>query len=254
MSNMDYHGEFLKWATTKAVGCHFARTLARNTEGAKWGGALIRGNDIDVESASVLNAYLSDACDRLEAIHVLFPDINGAKEIVPLIHALCATPNWKCVEIASDCPHANQHLLVGLRWFLPDDVHVNYVLGFGKFEPMPRTRHAPFTALALRPGPPGIIPGTIYKTLVPPKDDVRRPDMGRIPVHLADMKYPLAKDEEQIRSVWRNTSELKAEQLRGDDMAKAAKAKITFCLPSALRKDLSNVLSEVVSMPAAVAM
>ena len=248
---MDYHGEFLKWAKTKAVGCNFARTLASNTEAAKWGGALVRGKNFDVESARVLNAYLSDACGRLEAIHVLFPDINAAEEIVPLIHALCATPAWKCVEITSDCPHVSQHLLVGLRWFLPDDVHVNYVLGFGKFEPMPRTRRAPFTALALRPGTPGPIPGMIYETLTPPKVDVRAPEMDRIPVHLADMQYPLAKDNEQIRSVWRTTGELKAEQLRGDDMAKAAKAKITFSLPSALRADLASVLTEMVSIPAA---
>jgi hypothetical protein len=246
------HGIFLEWVRTTEVGCHFARTLAKDLETAKWDGATVPGSSLDHDAVSALNAYFAEACGLFEAVHVLFPDMNTPTAVVGLIRALCATPNWKCVEVQLDCPHTREKLLVGLRWFLPDETYVNYVLGFGNFDPMPKTRRAPFTALVLRTGGPGRIPSVAHAYGVAPEDR-RDKVLDRIPVHLADMPFSLP-DDTQIAAMWRKTGELKQAKLKGDHMAKAAKAKVTFCLPTECRTSLAGCFSEVVELVASAAM
>jgi hypothetical protein len=76
--------------------------------------------------------------------------------------------------------------------------------------------------------------------------------MDRIPVHLADMPFSLPAGE-QVACMWSNTGKLKLAKLAGDGMAKAAKAKVTFCLPPEMRKALEGVFTESVTIPSVAA-
>ncbi len=246
---MDQHGEqFLNWVKTPRVGCQFARTLARDVDTSKWGGVTVIGDSLGKEEVAVLDSYFAAACGQLEVVHALFPDIKTPAAVARLIQSLCLSPNWKSVEIKVDCPQASQAMLIGLRWFLPDKKHVNYVLGFADFPEMPSTRRAPFTALVLRTGPPGRAPSIAHARGVSPKEDVRKIDLDCIPVHLADAP-DLLETEQQVANRWAVTSKLKRRQLKGDLMEQAAKAKITFCLPQELRRLLAPSLTEVVELP-----
>src|SRR5574338_143145 len=132
--------QFLDWVKTQQVGCQFARHLAKRTDEARWQGVTVVGDNLGPEQVVTLDALLAESCPTAEAIFVLFPQINTPDAIVSLIRSLCATPAWRCVEIEVPCPHASKALLLGLRWFLPDNQHMNYVLGFARLPEMPRTR------------------------------------------------------------------------------------------------------------------
>lgn len=234
---------FLDWLKTQQVGCAFARHLAKRPDEARWQGVTVVGAALGPQQVATLNALLAEACATAEAISFLFPQINTADEVIGLIRSLCATDEWQCVEVEGVCPHSRGALLLGLRWFLPDNRHMNYVLGFAKLPEMPRTRHAPYTALVLRTGPPGRVPDIAYAFGAAAKKDERESEQPPVPVHLADMDDLLSAPDDAAR-LWSRTTELKRNQLRGDPMAAAAKAKITFCLPSAAREALAGVLTD----------
>ena len=238
--------KFLDWVKTQQVGCQFARHLAKRTDEARWQGVTVVGDNLGPEQVVTLNALLAESCATAEAIFVLFPQINTPDAIVTLIRSLCASPSWHCVEIEVPYPHASKALLLGLRWFLPDNQHMNYVLGFARLPEMPRTRHAPYTALVLRTGPPGRAPAIAYSYGAAAKQDQRASDKSPIPVHLADMD-DLLPTEQDVARLWSRTTELKQAQLHDDAMAAAAKAKITFCLPLTAREQLAGVIKEKVA-------
>jgi hypothetical protein len=245
----DYQQTFLRWLQTPSVGCKFAAFLAKRHDEAGWQPLTVRGEDFGPDELLPLNTLLSAAPDNFEGVYVLFPEIKTAEQIARLIRALCETPNWRCFEIIADLPHPDGALLVGLRWYLPDGRHMNYVLGFADLPQMPRTRRAPYTALVLRTGPPGRAPAIAHRHGAAAKEDQRASEAPPVPVHLADMPDLLPTEEAVVR-VWRKTTTLKREQLSGDAMAEAAKAKVTFCLPSSAREALLGVIQDQVEIRA----
>jgi len=237
----DYQQIFVSWLQTPSVGCGFAAILAKRHDEAGWQPLTVRGDDFGPNELLPLNALLSLAPGNFEGVYALFPEIKTAEQIARLIRALCETPNWQCFEIITDGPHPDDALVLGLRWYLPDDRHMNYVLGFADLPQMPRTRRAPYTALVLRTGPPGRAPAIAHRHGAAAKEDQRASEAPPVPVHLADMPDLLPTEETVVR-VWRKTTKLKHEQLSGDPMAGAAKAKVTFCLPSSVREALHGVI------------
>jgi hypothetical protein len=215
--------------------------LAKRHDEAGWQPLTFRGDELGPDELRPLNALLSLAPGNFEGVYALFPEIKTAEQIARLIRALCETPNWQCFEIIADLPHPDGALLLGLRWYLPDDRHMNYVLGFADLPQMPRTRRAPYTALVLRTGPPGRAPAIAHRHGAAAKEDQRASEAPPVPVHLADMPDLLPTEETVVR-VWRKTTKLKLEQLSADPMAGAAKAKVTFCLPSSAREALHGVI------------
>jgi len=215
--------------------------LAKRHDEAGWQRLTVQGDDLGPDELLPLNALLSLAPGNSEGVYTLFPEIKTAEQIARLVRALCETPNWRCFEIITDRLHADGALLIGLRWYLPDERHMNYVLGFADLPQMPRTRRAPYTALVLRTGPPGRAPAIAHRHGAAAKNDQRASEAPPVPVHLADMPDLLA-TEQTVARVWGKTTKLKREQLSGDAMAEAAKAKVTFCLPSSVREALHGVL------------
>jgi hypothetical protein len=247
-----YQRAFVDWLQTPNVGCKFAAHLAKRYDDAGWKAMTIPGDVLGPAELSHLDALLSTP-GISEGVYALFPEVKTSEQISGLIRAFCQMPNWRCVEIAVDCPHIGQALLIGLRWFLPDSRHMNYVLGFADLLEMPRTRRAPYTALVFRTGPPGSAPAIANRYGAAPKEDRRAFDPPPVPVHLADMPHLLA-TEQAVARVWSKTTKLKREQLQGDEMAAAAKAKITFCLPSSARKALDGIIADKVAVAGPSAM
>lgn len=237
--------KFLGWVKTQQVGCGFARHLAKRPDEARWQGVTVVGSGLGPEQVATLNALLGESCAAAEAIYFLFPQINTVDEIVGLIRSLCATAAWRCVKVEGVYPQGSGALLLGLRWFLPDRRHMNYVLGFANLPEMPRTRHAPYTAIVLRTGGPGRAPGIAYAHGAAAKKDERAFEEPPVPVHLADMD-DLLPTEEDVARLWSRTTELKQNELRGDAMGAAAKAKITFSLPAAAHEALADIISETI--------
>ncbi|MEN3370775.1 MAG: hypothetical protein V7609_2918 [Verrucomicrobiota bacterium] len=239
---------------TQQVGCGFAQFFARRDDTGGLQPLTVKGYALATADVEPLNELLARAfSNNYEGVYVIFPDINSSDDVVGLIQSLCATPKWRCVEVVPDPPFSDGPLLIGLRWFLPDDIHMNYVLGFANLEEMPHTRKAPYTVLVLRTGPPGRAPGVAFAKGVNPKPDQRDIEEPPIPVHLADMPA-LRPTEEHVADLWAYTMKLKRKQLEGDAHARAAKAKVTFCLPGTARDPLAHVITETVPLDSASAM
>jgi hypothetical protein len=239
-----YQQAFVDWMKTERVGCGFARSFARRKDIGGLQGVTVLGTNLGDQEIIPLNVLLGTACSKSEGVYVIFPQISSINDIIGLVRALCGTHVWKCVDVTNAIHPPNDALLLGLRWHLPDGKHMNYVLGFANLPDMPRTRRAPHTTLVLRTGPPGRAPGIAFAHNVFEKKDERGSEIKEIPVHLADMP-DLLTSEEAVATLWRQTMKLKQAELLGDPMADAAKAKITFCLPSAARHQLRDILETV---------
>lgn len=239
----EYQQRFIDWIKTPAVGCGFAQTFARRVDAGGLQPLTVRGDQLRAADIQPLNELLARAFfNKYEAVYIVFPEINSSVGIVGMIEAFCRTPNWRCVEVVPNPPFHSKPLLVGLRWFLPDERHMNYVLGFANLAEMPSTRKAPYTTLVLRTGGPGRAPGVAFAEGVNPKPDHRENKNPPVPVHLADMP-DLRPTDEQLADLWEHTMRLKQKQLQSDAHARAAKAKVTFCLPGTARAVLAQVIS-----------
>lgn len=234
--------EFFEWIRHGNTGCLFAQRFSIDPLRSQyWASSVVPGRDDYARIASIVNTFFEGSVGAGEAAQVILPDIRTAEHIVSLANALCATQQWFCV--AYENPEQTDTLLIGLRWFLPDDRHLNWALGFANLDSMPITRRSPYTALIVRPDGPGKAPEI---ALPKPNEARERPlDRGRIPVHLADMETKMTDD--QIKKHWGGTQKRKAAVLKDDQHARAAKAKITFSLPLESLNQL-NCISDTIAM------
>jgi hypothetical protein len=242
-----YQQQFVDWMKTDQVGCGFAKSFAKREDVAGLQGVTVVGNSLGDQEIIPLNLLLAAACSKSQGVYVIFPDIESTDEVIGLIRGLCGTRVWECIDLTSDISPPNDALVIGLRWHLPDGKHMNYVLGFANLPDMPQTRRSPHTTLVLRTGPPGRAPGVAFAHNVFSKKDERGLERVKIPVHLADMP-DLLPTEESIATLWRQTMKLKRTQLEKDPMAGAARAKVTFCLPSFARRALADLIDEQISI------
>jgi hypothetical protein len=234
---------FFEWIRAGATGCAFARTFSNPPAPACWASSVVPGREDYDRIASVVQTFLDGTIGTAEAAQVILPDITKAEEIVQLTNALCATQRWFCSEV--ECVEKKQTLLIGLRWLLPDNQHLNWVLGFANLSSMPITRRSPYTALIVRPGAPGRVPSIAQDK--PNEIKERRPDRGKIPVHLADMETRPKIRDEKLKTLWRVTQENKKEKIATDEIGYAAKAKITFSLPTEIKR-LLNCISDTIKL------
>jgi hypothetical protein len=237
--NDDITNAFFGWIRGGGSGCLFAYRFSTDPASPDyWASSVVPGRQDYAQIATDIDAFFQGAIGKAEAAQVILPGISTPDDIVDLVNALCAMPSWTCSATEKD-----GHLLIGLRWLLPDDRHVNWVLGFADLTSMPVTRRSPYTALIVRLGAPGRAPAIALEK--PNEANERQLDRNRIPVHLADMAVEWADD--LIRRVWRGTQKKKAEKIEGDTMAGAAKAKVTFALPLGYRERL-NCISDTLKL------
>lgn len=202
---------FLQWVGSGQLGCLFAMRLARTPDQAGWTSVTPA---VDDGLARRLQPILEAAAGTAEALQIILPGVATAERVVEVINILCRHPGWYWEEIPSTQADASGCFLVGLRWSLPSEGARSWTLGFAPIDSMPFTRRfvgAPFSAL-------------VFRTITPPPSD----DLPGV-VHLAYMPTLGAPE-----SYGEKTSKLKRE-LVGDAFPDAAKAKVTFSLPMAVR-------------------
>lgn len=216
---------FFQWVSTGQLGCLFAAKLARKPRENRWLpiiqiGALEEGERL----GGFLNAQLDAASERHEAAVIIFPDVNGAGQVIKLVNTLCSDPSgrWYRTENGIDPDPAGRLSLIGLRWILRDDRSVNYVLGFSALPTMPLTRQSPFTALFFR--------------IISTKRTPAHREEGRVQVHLADLDstfYPQQRHDQ----VWELTKKYRADRVE-QVFAPVARARVTFAVPAELAPTL----------------
>ena len=229
---------FFEWARKPVIACNFARRLAKDPVKFKWKSYVVPTDvEISEQLANHIQLVLADSVEeKYEAIQLLFPKVKTDSDIVDLIRSLCSHKSWYCGQVSWD-DGDEKALLVGLRWILPDDKNVNWVLGFAEIDTMPATRHGPFTALVLRTGNPGRCP-KIHNP-----DAGRKIENSRTVVHLADMEPGLS--DEQVRNVWERTEENRLIEVK-QEWLPAARATVTFSLPLDAKDKLSGIFTEFV--------
>ena len=210
---------FFTWVNYGQLACQFAIHLSTIEQEAGWRSAVLTGA-LDSERLHELLEGVIAKVAGAEALQVLFPDIRTPDDIVDLINRLCESPRWYWIEPS----HNTDVVGVGLRWILPSDRSVNWVLGFAPLECMPFTRRAPFAALVMR-----------LKDRQPDNKAVL--ELGRVPVHLAHMPDMLNSEKE--RALYMAASERKRREYLNGESELTAKAKVSFSLPATLRDDLA---------------
>jgi hypothetical protein len=216
---------FFQWVSTGQLACLFAAKLAKRPRENRWLPiiqlrALFEGQEL----GGLLNAHLDAASDVYEAAALIFPDVNTAPEVVELVNALCSdrSGRWYRTDSGIDPDPSGILRLIGLRWVLKEDKHVNFVLGFASLDTMPFTRQSPFTALFLR--------------IREQKRTPARREDGRVQVHLADldsMFHPQAQHDQ----VWELTRKHRANSVE-PRMTAAARARVTFSVSNEAARSL----------------
>lgn len=211
---------FFEWIRSAQLGCKFAYQLARSEEWPSlvvWGALGARGTELD--------RFLDDVAGDAEAVQILFPDLDRPQEIVALVNVLCASQRWYWVEV----PGGRREVLIGLRWILPSNKCVNWVLGFAPGRFMPFTRRAPMTAIVLRTR------DAFGPDFLGHERDV---EWDRSVVHLADMHLE-GWTRSRVTRHLRATETARRRLLRGE-LEAAAKGKVTFRLPRQWRAQLCS--------------
>lgn len=209
------------WFRRGQEACAFAVQLARSGD-PPWD-SVIELPPLD-DLGKRLTVHLDGiAASKGEAAQVVLPSVRSADDAVELVNALCKSDRWYWNEVPwkDGTPTA---FLVGLRWILPSNTSVNYVLAFSDLETMPITRRSPFTTLVLR------------------TSDHKRTrielDNGRQQVHLADMDsglYPQERHDQVVEA----TMKLKRQFVQENGpLWSAARARITFAIPFDMKSKL----------------
>lgn len=210
----------LNWLRHSASGCRFATQLAVKRDAARWLTAAFPSRRPDQEFRRDVAAVVQDWPD-IELVLMAFPWVSTTNDLVFLINQMALCDGWWWEEP----PAVDQHddVLVGLRWDLPSEKSTSWALGFAPFDFMPFTRRAPWTAIVLRPRD------------APPEN---RPTEGLAPVHLAQVPHFFGERGRFEGEIWNSTKELRR-ALLGGELEAAAKARVTFNLPSKYRPALA---------------
>lgn len=202
------------WQGTGQLACRFAQELSKDPEHYGMATAVVRTgideHDPFDEVALIWEAAVADPDNQ--SLTLLFPDIDAAEGLVPLLQGLGLLSGWfvRAVRNPSD---RHDRIHVQLQAPISKGV-VAEVLGFGPFPFLPVTRRAPMLALEARTKSGRNKDG----------GGPRRPER----THLA--RIPLDWEPGRIDRTWQQTERARVQLLGGDDSA--AKAKVTFAIPT----------------------
>lgn len=211
----DLHAlQFIDWVTQGQTGCRFAAHLAREYEVMGWKSVVVTETIAQGKMADFVSDVLTAHVGTSEIVQIIFPHINDTSALTHMIDTLCLSDDrWYWEDIPSEDGSLQN---VGLRWVLPDDRHVAWVVGFSNLDILPITRRGPFATLVVR---------TSTEKRVSNSND----KFGRVPVHLADMDDLLP--NQKARDAF--TESTKRAKVAHDDPATlhSARARITFAVP-----------------------
>ena len=203
------------WHRQGQNGCLFARVLNSDRPSYGWTTTVVPRSRIADATACVVaatNASIQRVDTRI--VSFLFPWLTLEEDLVALLNALGGAPGWTVTATTLDAEHTN----VAVRLALEEGTVTSWVLGFGPFAVLPRTRRSPFTEIVV---------------LVKPKmKGQHRMDNDMTRAHLADVPISVLGDPE-FRGLVERTAAHRLFILGGDKEENRAKAKVTVTVSSA---------------------
>jgi len=206
------------WHSQGQTACKFAQILARSDQ-REWHHRIINGSfgnatgkrAEEVVSAVEETLHSSD----VEALSIVLPRLTSPTDLTELLRRLDDLPGWRVQTTASMGLGGIGYVDVAVRVALSKFVD-SWVLGLGPFNFLPRTRQSPFTELMVR--------------TKPQKAPYTRSDLRADPTaaHLADL--PVDVTPHTFRSLWSVSKRLRETMMR-NDVAPAARARVTFSIP-----------------------
>lgn len=193
-------GIFRQWAVSGTTACLYANMLSGPANDGLWAGATLAAET----NQERFDGWLQSAMQRIATKDIgllTFPYVETEQGLAKLLGQLARSPDWWWEDRARP---RDRVVPLGLRWALPDGVHVSWVLGFAPFDWLPYTRRAPYTALVLRAKPDA--------NTVDEEDE--GPD-GLRGVHLAHVPHTIPGGEKG-GSIWSKTEQRKRTLLWAD--------------------------------------
>jgi hypothetical protein len=211
------------WFRRGQTGCKFAQALAAKPHDAKWSFRLVINDheeDLIRQDLENVHRYVQGAIQNkdIEVLSLIFPRIVSEVGLMHLLETLSKLKGWSVfdVEGLSQIAERPDSSYVAVRVSLNEALVLSWIVGFGPFEFIARTRQSPFTELAIR--------------VKPDIPDEPFPELNVDPsiAHLANIPIELSK--ETYSRFWYNTLEL-ANSILDIPNDPAAKARVTYAVP-----------------------
>lgn len=215
---------YRSWKRQPAIGCKFARLMARKPERFGQRESVIRGSDANVVARAIAQQVASDVDDpKIQATTIVLPDVPDLAALTAIALALRGEPKWTVTTRVLSGTLAGDVVGFNMLREIPfaDSVCPSEALILGPFEEFPNTRRAPIVALEVFVGVP------------PPTQPDGSPTTKG---HLADARIEDVRAT-AFQAMWDGSIDGRRVSLGGVDDARA-KAKVAFVIPTALAQSM----------------
>ncbi|MEX0896059.1 MAG: hypothetical protein WDZ94_03910 [Patescibacteria group bacterium] len=195
------------WHIRGQNGCVFAQIVAAQADKLGWDSEVVRENSNDLPS--LLQASIDNP--KCQNLSLIFPEIHTVEQLCDTIRSLFEK---KIVKITAERLFG-EFVILELRLRISKDSEA-WLVGFGPFDFLPKTRQAPQVEIAVRTKPK---PDDLNKQL--------NQDYGA--AHLADI--PINLDDDRFNAILESTKKRTA-QIIGSESRETSKAKVTFTIPA----------------------
>lgn len=216
---------FFHWVSMGQLACEFAQSLASDRDRVGWHPVVVPPPYSDRTLAAL--PFATDRDGQAEATAIVFPDVDAPENLVSVVNRLCEQPDWYWEVLPWEECEDDDHFRLGLRWQMPDGEHVSLALGFAPFPSMPFTRRIHGASMSV----------VTLRTKRPPPDIHHWYEPDDESLHLAHLE-PMIRPRDAVEDMDGRTTERRDQYLRDTCEDEAAKAKVTFCLPSRVRDQL----------------
>ena len=218
--------QYLSWQGGAAVGCKFARLLARKPN--QYEQRFVRvpkirtAPQVAKRIASIVDGFVAD--EAVSVAVLLLPDLATLEQTAEVMLALDNEPQWG-VETRALLPQAaGDFIAIRVVRDIPFEMETrpSEALVFGDFPEFPPTRQAPVTVLEIFVGKP--------RPLGPLNDEpIDKVNLAHIELNLTT--------HEQFEKMWEKSVEGRTASLE-DPEDDRAKAKVTLVVPPAMARNL----------------
>jgi hypothetical protein len=211
------------WHVRGQNGCMFARLAALGAGALRWDTLVVTTpcERIDDETIQTIEERVQERImdPRVEILSIVFPEIRTACDVVRAVRRLVIDTNFwlERDEVGTGS------LRLNLRYPIDQTGTQAWVMGFGPFDFMPKTRQGPYFELSIR-------------TKNKPQEIFHRLNQDRAVAHLADA--PLVMSERHWEHRWESTRR-RTRMILGGEPDDLSAAKATLALPLS---DLSSRL------------
>jgi len=225
--------KYQDWKASSAVGCMFARYMARKPTQFGQRAEVVEGTtpaNIAADVAARIGRYVADPDTNV--VTLVFPNLTTLRSLVEMIRALGTFPDWGVTMTGLKNTPGGDVLAFGLTRQIPfaDSTCSSEVLILGDFPEFPATRRAPITALEMFVGPPR------------PQDP--KTGMPTTKANLAHADVSPLPTSNSFDSMWKRSQKGRRDSLGCDANCDPvchdyrAKAKVAFVIPMTLATSL----------------